>query len=291
MGNNISPERRNETENVATEIGVRLRTLRDIARGKGKGEPTMLELDPLIWVAAFGVSLFAGVVKGAIGFAMPLIMVSGMAIFLEPMVAVAGIILPVVLSNALQSLRTGIGPAIEAVRAYWRYVVTVCLAIAVFAQIVPHIEPRVFYLVLGIPVVTLSLIQLFGISFHIPERHRGWSEWVAGTVSGILGGLAGTWGPTTVLYLLATETPKQRQIIVQGVIYGLGSVTLLLAHIRSGVLNGETAPFSAVLLIPALLGMWIGFKVQDRLDQVLFRRVTLVVLTIAGLNLIRRAIM
>ena len=251
----------------------------------------MLELEPAIWAATLAVAFLAGLVKGAVGFAMPLIMVSGMTIVLEPMLAVAGIILPIVVSNALQTFRTGVGPALEAVRAYWRYVVTVCLAIAVFAQLVPHIEPSAFYLALGVPVVALSLVQLLGIEFHVPERHRASTEWAAGTISGILGGLAGTWGPTTVLYLLATDTPKQRQIVVQGVIYGLGSVTLLLAHIRSGVLNAGTAPFSAAMLVPALLGLWIGFKVQDRLDQVLFRRITLIVLTVAGLNLIRRGIM
>ena len=93
-----------------------------------------------------------------------------------------------------------------------------------------------------------------------------------------------------MLYLLAVETPKARQMVVQGVIYGLGSVALLAGHLQSGVLNRETAPFSAVLVIPALLGMWVGFKVQDRLDQERFRRVTLIVLAVAGLNLIRRGL-
>jgi uncharacterized membrane protein YfcA len=261
--------------------------------GKGTKETTRVlpELDPAIWAAVIAITLTAGLVKGAIGFAMPLIMVSGLTTVLEPRLAVAGIILPIVVSNALQTFRTGWGPAIAAVRDFWRYILIVCIAIAVFAQIVPQLDPRVFYLVLGVPVVALSIMQLAGIRLHIREPNRWWAEWVIGLISGVLGGLAGTWGPTTVLYLLAIDTPKARQIVVQGVIYGLGAVTLLFAHIHSGILNRGTVPFSAFLLIPGVIGMWIGFRIQDRLDQTLFRRVTLVVLTVAGLNLIRKGLL
>jgi len=43
-------------------------------------------------------------------------------------------------------------------------------------------------------------------------------------------------------------------------------------------------------LVPALAGLWLGFQVQDRMDQEAFRKATLVVLVVAGLNLVRRGI-
>ena len=249
-----------------------------------------MDLSPLAWAGALAVTLFGGFVKGAVGFALPLIMVSGLSAFLDPLLAVAGIVLPIVVSNALQTFRTGWRPALSAVSEHRRYVGTVCVAILVFAQLVPRIDARVFLLVLGIPTVVLSGVQLAGWRLRVPEGRRRAAEWAAGLVSGAMGGLAGTWGPTTVLYLLAIDTPKARQMVVQGVIYGAGSVMLLVAHLVSGVLSRETAPFSAALLAPALLGQWAGFKLGDRLDQTLFRRLTLVVLVVAGLNLIRRAL-
>ncbi len=78
---------------------------------------------------------------------------------------------------------------------------------------------------------------------------------------------------------------------VQGVVYGAGAVMLTLAHLRSGVLNIESAKLSAMLVVPALLGIALGFAVQDRLSQDRFRRVTLIVLVLGGLNLIRRGLM
>jgi uncharacterized membrane protein YfcA len=93
-----------------------------------------------------------------------------------------------------------------------------------------------------------------------------------------------------VLYLLAIDMPKARQIVVQGVIYGAGSVALLAAHLASGVLNAATAPLSAALVLPALAGVWLGFRLHDRLDQALFRKAVLAVLVVAGANLVRKGL-
>lgn len=251
----------------------------------------LTQIAPTLLIASFAVAILSGVIKGAIGFGMPLVILSGLSTFLDPKLALIGMIAPIVVSNALQALRTGVGPAIEATRSAWRYMLIVCIMIFAAAQLVPVIPSEAFYFVLGIPVLILALIQLMGLRLIIPLRHRGWAEWAVGLISGVLGGLAGTWGPTTVLYLLAIDMPKARQVIVQGMIYGTGSVTLLFAHLRSGLLNAETIPFTLALLPTALVGMWIGFQIQDKLDQEKFRKLTLIVLVIAALNLLRKGLL
>ncbi len=248
-------------------------------------------VSPELLAFAFCITLFAGVVKGAIGFAMPLIMVSGMSILMDPKVVVAGIILPIVMSNLLQVARSGWGAARAALSEYVIYVSIVCVMILITSQFVRLVSPDTMLFWLGVIVVGLCSIQIAGLKLVIPQRHRRIGAVISGFFSGILGGFAGTWGPTTVLYLVAVETPKTKQIVVQGVVYGLGSVMLLLGHLRSGILNADTAPLSAVLLIPAFVGMRLGFMVHDRIDQVMFRKATLWVLLIAGLNLIRKGMM
>lgn len=250
----------------------------------------LIQIDPVLLGASFFVAILSGVIKGAIGFGMPLVIVSGLSTFLDPKLALAGIMAPIVVSNVLQAFRTGITPAVDATRIAWRYMLIVCVAIFAAAQLVPSIPSEAFYFVLGIPVLALSLIQLMGLRLIIPMRHRGWAEWAVGFVSGILGGLAGTWGPTTVLYLLAIDMPKARQVIVQGMIYGVGSVALVFAHLRSGILNAETIPFTLALLPTAVMGMWVGFQIQNQLDQEKFRKLTLIVLVIAALNLLRKGL-
>lgn len=251
---------------------------------------TLSLISPWAFVAAFAVALAAGTVKGAIGFALPLILVSGLSLFLDPLVAVAGVILPALFSNIMQLWRHSWADILDAVKEHKRYILIVCIMILIVAQFVTRVPERVFYLILGVPVVVLSLIQLLGVRFHIPPNRRRVAEWTIGGFAGGLGGFTGTWGPPTVLYLMALETPKARQMLVQGVVYSLGSVSLLAGHLQSGVMTAATAPFSAFLLIPAFIGMRIGFWLGDKLDADLFRKITLIVLVVAGANLVRRGV-
>ncbi len=247
-------------------------------------------LSPTTFALCLAVALFAGIVKGSIGFALPLIIVSGVSSLTDPKFAIAAMIFPVVVSNVVQTFRQGVGPAVAAVGEYWRYMTIVAITILLAAQLVPAIPSQVFYIVIGVPVTALTLIQLAGVRFFIPPHRRRLAEWIIGGISGTLGGLAGTWGPTTVLFLLATNTPKAKQMVVQGAMYGAGAIVLTAAHLKSGVVNASSAPFSLLLIVPSMIGMWIGFKIQDRLDQHLFRTLTLVVLCIAGVNLIRKGV-
>ena len=139
--------------------------------------------------------------------------------------------------------------------------------------------------------VLFTALQLMGWRPLLGEGQRVKAQLAVGAIAGAMGGFSGTWGPPTVLLLVALDTPKLDQIRIQGVLYGLGSVVLLLAHVGSGVLRAETLPFALFTVVPALAGMWIGLKLQDRTPQRVFQRATLVVPIVAGLNLIRRGLL
>jgi uncharacterized membrane protein YfcA len=87
------------------------------------------------------------------------------------------------------------------------------------------------------------------------------------------------------------NTPKEEQVRAQGVIFGLGALLLFFAHVQSGVVRAQTLPFAALMIVPAVVGMWVGLQFQDRIAQATFKRLTLIVLFIGGLNLIRRGLL
>ena len=159
------------------------------------------------------------------------------------------------------------------------------------AQLVPMMPKPLIFLLIGIPVTLYASLGVFGIPPRLPggEGRRG--EATMAVIAGFFGGISGIWGPPTVAMLTARGTAKADQMRIQGVIYGLGSVALLWAHIVSGVLDAKTAPLSVMLIAPAILGLWLGFYISDRIDHNAFRKLTLLVLLIAGLNLVRRGIM
>jgi len=217
-------------------------------------------------------------------------MISGFGSFMSPELALAALIAPTVLSNVMQTLRGGLAPAIESAKRFRRYIIILLIVIVLSAQMVRVLPPSMMFLMVGIPIVLISLTQILGWKPHIRPEIRGRVEAMVAIFAGTIGGVSGVWGPPTTAYLTAIDTPKKEQIRVQGVIFGVGAVVLFFAHLKSGILNAQTVPFSMIMVVPAVIGMMIGFRFQDRLDQVLFRKLTLAVLIVAGLNLIRRGL-
>jgi len=250
----------------------------------------MIGYDPGILVLAAAITVLAGIVKGAVGFAMPMIMISALASFLPADQALGALILPTLATNLAQALRQGPAAAIATLREYRRLLITLCLVVALAAQLVPVMPQALMLAILGLPITAFALSQLAGWQARFDARDRGRAEVLAGLVGGVFGGISGIWGPPTIALLLSLGVDKRENVRVQGVVYVIGSVVLLVAHLGSGVANAQTLPLSALLTLPALAGMLIGFAVHDRLDAARFRRWTLIVLALTGLNLIRRAL-
>ena len=248
-------------------------------------------IDPLHIGIAIAVTVLAGFVKGAVGFAMPMIMISAMGSFMAPELALAALIVPTVVANVWQALRGGLTAALGSVRQFRTYIVVVLICIAASAQLVRILPPSAMLLILGVPITLFAMMQLVGWRLTIRPQSRRRAELLIASFAGLVGGISGVWGPPTVAYLTALDTPKRDHMRIQGVVYASGAIVLLLAHLRSGVLNAQTAPLSLALVVPSLIGMVIGFWAHDRLDQDRFRKATLAVLVIAGLNLVRRGLM
>lgn len=248
------------------------------------------DLPVTIVIFALCLALLAGFVKGAVGFAMPMILVSGLGSILPAEITIGILILPTLATNMRQAFRNGLSAAFQSFLKHWRYNAILFVVLIFSAQLLTRLPSGVLFVILGLPIAGFAVLQLAGWS---PQFRRGTErlfEALIATIAGFFGGMTGVWGPPTVMYLTALDTPKAESVRVQGVVYFLGAVFLLLAHMQSGVMNATIAPLSALVIIPALLGQSIGIWLQDRMPQAVFRRATLAVLVIAGLNLIRRGL-
>lgn len=244
---------------------------------------------PAFW-AAMAITLFAGYVKGAVGFAMPMIMIAAFSSFLTPQLALAGLILPTLVTNLTQSMRQGLAPAVQTTRAYWRFLTVTVVFIVISSAFVHVIPQRIFLAMLGVPITVFALLQLAGRNLALKLEHRNRAEWVLGAIGGLYGGVSGIWGPPLLVYLLSIKADKTETVRVQGVVFLIGAVVLLLAHLHSGVFNAQTAAFSLALAVPGQIGQIIGNRMQDRLDQRQFRRYTQLLMALTGLNLARQAL-
>jgi len=179
-----------------------------------------IPVTPATLVFILLVGLFAGLVKGLVGFGMPMIIISGVSSVISPELALATLILPTLISNGVQALRQGMQAAVASVVAFRRFLIAGFVMLLISAQFVLWLPQSVLLAVIGVPVTFFAAIQLAG----------------------------------------------------------------------RPLLRAETAPLSVLMVVPALIGISLGNRVQDRIDQAMFRTITLWVLLIAGLNLLRRAV-
>lgn len=247
-------------------------------------------LETWAFMLTLGVTFFGGFVKGAVGFAMPLVMVSVLSSFLTHDLVLASVMLPILVTNLSQCLRDGWRAAADTAWQYRRMIGVMLVFILISAQFVDAIPHRLLTLLLGVPITLFALVQLLGIPLALRLEHRGRAEVVLGVIGGFYGGIAGIWGPPLIVYLLSIDAEKREAMRVQGVFFFLGSIVLLAGHFVSGLLTPSMLVFSGSLVLPAVAGMALGYAVHDRLPGPMFRRCTQAMLVLTGLNLVREAL-
>ena len=168
----------------------------------------------------------------------------------------------------------------------------VCMLTCVWlsANLVVHLPDELLYGVIGVAVVIFTVCGISLPDWTLPERPRVWAGPLAGILGGTLGGFSTIWGPPLVMYFVMIRLSKEAFIRTTGFIWLAASIPLVGGYLRSGILNAETAPLSALAVVPSLAGLWAGQWLRGRFDQETFRKVLLVVFFFIGLNLIRRAL-
>lgn len=107
-----------------------------------------------------------------------------------------------------------------------------------------------------------------------------------GVLSGMLGSATGLGGilPTVWCGLRGWSKDEQRAVF-QPVAVAIFAMTALWLG-GSGMLGGDTVRLFVAGLPAVLVGLWLGLKLYDRLDETGFRRLVLTLLLISGLVLV-----
>jgi uncharacterized membrane protein YfcA len=122
-----------------------------------------------------------------------------------------------------------------------------------------------------------------------PETEK-WAGPLAGALGGLLGGISTIWGPPMMMYFVMLKLDKDTFVRTVGLAWFSLAVPLTFAYWRNGIFAGDIIGLSFAACVPGMIGIRIGEKIRDKIDQETFRKVMLVILFIIGLNLIRRAV-
>ena len=230
----------------------------------------------------FGLAVFllAGTVKGLVGLGLPTITIALTSLFLPLTEAIALIALPTIFTNVWQAAIGGQFRVI--VRRQWPLIVPLVVSLYLTMWLVGQRGPSWAFLVLAAVWVLYSGLGLLRIRLHIHADLERPLAPVIGVVSGFVAGLVGVPIIPLMPYLQGLDIKPSELVQTLGVVLFATSLILTASLLFFGLLDGPRAIVSAVAVVPALAGMWIGQQVRQRLSVEQFRLAVFWALLLTG---------
>ncbi|MGI9319627.1 MAG: sulfite exporter TauE/SafE family protein [bacterium] len=232
--------------------------------------------------------LAAGTVKGTIGVGLPITAVGLMSLFIDPRLAITLMVFPIIFSNVWQLYRSGrIMQTVQKYRVFAGFLLVVLFITTFFTARVSADALLVF---VGLVILLFSLINLWFTPPALPDRLDRVGQIIGGITAGITGGMTAMWAPSIAVYLIARKTEKEEFVSATGFLFLIGSVPLCVGFWQNGMMSGPIALVSAGMIVPTLLGYFIGESARKKLNSERFRTAILIFFLLMGLNLVRKGI-
>jgi len=143
------------------------------------------------------------------------------------------------------------------------------------------LDIRTYKVFIGLIITLFATAFLMGFKRKIKNEKLSFTT--IGFLSGLLSGSTAMSGPPIILFFTnqgIAKRPFRANIVAYFIVLDLATI---LTFALSGLITKEVVNY-AILLIPALIfGAFTGMKLVHKVDEKLFRNITLSVVTVAGL--------
>ena len=237
----------------------------------------MSEAAILLLMATF---LLAGTVKGVIGLGLPTVSLAILTVAIDLPSAMALLLVPSFATNLWQAVVGGNGRALLV--RLWPFLLTASLTVWIGAMALTSVDLSLLSALLGALLITYAGISLAGLRLAIATNHESWAGSLAGLVNGLLTGMTGSFVVPGVMFLNALGLPRDQLIQAMGMLFTLSTLALALALSSHDLLSGQQISYSAVALVPAIIGMVLGQRIRRAISETVFRRVFFLSLLLLG---------
>lgn len=232
--------------------------------------------------------LLAGVLKGVVGLGLPTVALALLSPVIGVHTAMTVILLPAIVTNIWQALA---GPHLTALLLrLWPLLVCLCLGTVVAGEILVRASESAVAAVLGVTLIVYASWSLAGIELRTPASRERWLGPLAGLATGTLAGTTGTFVVPSVMYMRSLDWHRDTLVQGMGLVFMTGIVALGTSLGRIGFLDAERAGASLAGVVPALVGLWFGQRLRQRLSIRAFQRAMLIVLATIGVHLLIEAL-
>jgi uncharacterized membrane protein YfcA len=221
-------------------------------------------LEPIL-VAA--ILLLAGMVKGVVGLGLPTVSIGFLGMMMPLSNAVALLLLPSLATNATQAFGRPAWPVLRRIWPMLAGVVGGTFAGSGFLG--AEWAPRM----LGGVLVAYAVMGLAGFNPRLSPRAERWTAVPVGLSSGLIAAATGVFVLPVAPWLQAIRMPRDDLIQALGLFFTIGLVSLGALLAVSGTLWEVPLTNTAVALVGAFTGLWVGTRLRHRLSPASFVRV------------------
>ncbi len=229
----------------------------------------------------------AGLVQGISGFAFAMVAMSVWVWGIEPRVAAVMAVFGALLGQvlALFTVPRGLRPG-----AFAPFLLGALAGAPLGVWVLPFLDPAMFKLILGL-FLTLCCPAML-LSERLPVIHAGGrlADGVVGALGGIMGGIGGFSGVLPSLWCTLRGFDKD---LARGIIqnFSLAALSVTMAgYVLSGAVTAEMLPRFAIVAPALVVPAMIGARLYVGLSANAFRRLVLLLLTLAGLAMVAAAL-
>jgi uncharacterized membrane protein YfcA len=243
----------------------------------------MLEHEGMPW--AILALTFAGFVKGATGFGLPLLAVPALANILGPKMAVVMMSIPTLLAGVAMAVQARSWEMVGEMGPLRWLIGTLVFGTIIGANLLASLDTSIIGLVVGVAAMAFAAIAIKGQFIDIRD-HAGRLTPFVGTFAGILNGTTNISGPLVAIYLRCLKLDKRAFVGAINLLFTCTGLVQIAAYFQLGLYTAESLTLSLTACLPILIGIVVGMRANVLMGQKLFDRAVLVLIFISGLRLI-----
>jgi uncharacterized membrane protein YfcA len=170
----------------------------------------------------------------------------------------------------------------------WPLIIAAMVGVPLGTYLLLLLEVNLLKLLIGSTSVLAAVALMFGLRHPIADGKRALSA--VGLLGGVLGGSTGISGPPLVLFLANQGVRKQEFRANLSAYFAAVGWMMMVSYAAGGLLSKRLVFSTAILLPVALVGLRTGMMLEYRVNEITFRRLTLVTLVASSLVVIFSAL-
>jgi uncharacterized membrane protein YfcA len=237
------------------------------------------------WIVILAVFLLAGIVKGVVGMGLPTVAMGLLAMTMPAPEAAAILLIPSFVTNVWQLLA---GPSFLGLcRRLWTMMIGIAVGTVGGTGLIVGAHSTAALTALGVVLALYAAFGLLSRKFAVDPIHEPWLSPLVGMTTGLVTGATGVFVIPAVPYLQALQLEREELIQALGLSFTVSTMALAGGLFREGVFEASRSllELSLLALAPALLGMFAGQHLRERMSVETFRRVFFIGLLLLGLYL------